>query len=1200
MRALGKADAAAVRTTFSSCRAASLVLVLLGWCLAGAGQAVELRVLTVGLGDGVVTSSTGILNCGTTCNETVPSATTVTLVAASGASSTFVGWDGACSGTASTCTLTTGSVDLAAVARFDLSFSIPTLTDFTPTGIDTYLATYPAVNTPARFVAALPAEFRRSWMLMTRSESLQTGTAEYPRILLPSGDMRFVFTIGMATHSSYPGAHPNAIEYMQWDAAEKNFRFHEIVLAAIPPMGTLGGRGRGVEADDFKCTACHSTGNILNATTFPGTTGVSAGVVPPRNKPNWDTYDSWGGMLPFNRDRVYVDSVEAAAFRAIFNLWNWRGSPDDDAVRRVLEQLELQPSHSNPPSPHSITRNLPAVDDATHIAFGFDGLAPITTFVEPVDYSFSGPPVASSNVTQGGRYVTLRHETPIPTPMNDDYLSPQSDEGRGVQFFDLLGGFDGQLNVQRIADELIDHRFATSNTGVDVRPMALAIARGCLQVSGSTVVSTAPTALSVPTAFFDARTGSNIAQIVADTRIRAESLPRRKADIQRLNLDRVNDPYLMSTGASDGLILEYGAATGGGTSTTIQRLRNEVFRRPVDLGSPAVTVGNDYVDRELYGVNTNKMALFRYFLEPLGVPVDSWSMGVRGRSRTYTFADVFGFYESGFIADLTADLTARPAPPLSDPTSCDALVQAVNAMYTTASLPAAVQIPTYTDIQRIFNRTCIECHNDLGYPPYHRYSGGLDLTETDTPTGTATRFSRAHGLASTLAPQILNRVTMTSENCPYGMMPCGGPALSQTDIETLRRWINGGAPLSVGDPHVRTVDGVSYDFQAAGEFTLLRDESFELQVRQIPVTTAGPLGPNAYTGLTSCVSLNGAVALRFGDQRVTYQPNLDGFVDPDRLELRIDGMLVDRADLPLTHGAVRVETTPVDHGVKIRWVGGTEVLVTPRFWHHHQIWYMNLEVRTARATRGLMGVIDTGEWLPALADGSLLGPRPAPLWDRYDQLYWQFGESWRVTDETSLFDYAPGTSTETFTDKEWPLGESPKACEVLVRPNDLEPAPALQPLDPFEAAEICAELVDDELHEHCTVDVAVTGEPDLAVAYFGTEKLMRNAPPTAPQLEAPSNFDDQAFEPVKLVWRAATDPDDGQLSYRLCLWPADTIPRLDECIALEDQGSPWLSYPLEGLELGQAYLWRVFVDDGQGATSESETWRFVVPALPFD
>lgn len=47
-----------------------------------------------------------------------------------------------------------------------------------------------------------------------------------PRSLLPNVNARPVFTIGMVTHGSYPGSHPNAIEMMQWVPVEKKSRFH--------------------------------------------------------------------------------------------------------------------------------------------------------------------------------------------------------------------------------------------------------------------------------------------------------------------------------------------------------------------------------------------------------------------------------------------------------------------------------------------------------------------------------------------------------------------------------------------------------------------------------------------------------------------------------------------------------------------------------------------------------------------------------------------------------------------------------------------------------------------------------------------------------------------------------------------------------------------------------------------------------------
>ena len=339
------------------------------------------------------------------------------------------------------CTVTMDTAR-SVIANFGLLTPLNPLTTITPTAIRDYLND-PAnaqVNTPARFISVLPQDYRQNWILMTRSESLQTGTAQSPRILLPSENAENVLTIGMTTHSSYPGAHPNAIEYMQWDPAEKNFRFHEIILDHIDPMGDLlpdgtsrfPARGRHISVDDEKCSKCHSTQNVLNLDRtaasptpgrYPGTDGVPPASLARlvKNKPNWDTYDSWAGMMPFNRDRIYQGSLEAAAFKSLFNLWNWR---TNDSVRQIIEQLELQPPHVAG-SVHNITRNLNSTTDNLHIRFGFDSLAPLPTTDLLVGYSVHRSPEGATEVPQGGRYVTLRHSGEIPTAgntFNDDYL----------------------------------------------------------------------------------------------------------------------------------------------------------------------------------------------------------------------------------------------------------------------------------------------------------------------------------------------------------------------------------------------------------------------------------------------------------------------------------------------------------------------------------------------------------------------------------------------------------------------------------------------------------------------------------------------------------------------------------------------------------------------------------------------------------
>ena len=78
---------------------------------------VQLTVVDAGTGTGTVTSAPAGINCGSTCSDTFPSGTQVTLTATAASGSTFAGWTGACSGQA-TCALT-----LTAAATATATFS---------------------------------------------------------------------------------------------------------------------------------------------------------------------------------------------------------------------------------------------------------------------------------------------------------------------------------------------------------------------------------------------------------------------------------------------------------------------------------------------------------------------------------------------------------------------------------------------------------------------------------------------------------------------------------------------------------------------------------------------------------------------------------------------------------------------------------------------------------------------------------------------------------------------------------------------------------------------------------------------------------------------------------------------------------------------------------------------------------------------
>jgi hypothetical protein len=1153
------------------------------WCglWAAQSQAASIQVLPQGLGAGVVTSSVPGINCGADCEENFLASATVNLTATPAAGSSFVRWRGDCSSfTGPVCTLTAASARRVRV-EFAPSSPVAQLLDMTPEGIAQYLTDYPQVDTLAEFVAALPPEYKQNWILMTRSESLQTGTALLPRILLPSTDSRFVFSVGLGAHADYPGAHPDAVEYMQWDAATRNFRFHEIVLKPLPAMGVLPSRTREITVDDNKCTLCHTSNNIPNPGFFPGTSAAPSSLVKAKNKPNWDAYDSWGGAMPFNRDRIYKGSVEAAAFRKLLNPWTWQ---TNRPMAAVIEQLQLQPASAA--GSDAISRRNGGINDG-HILYAFDAGAVVLSEPLPtgpataVTYSFDylTGPAPGTNVLRDTTGVTLRHV---------------SGGERSVVLFDQL---TQRFNNQRVADELANHHVATGSVPIDVRPLALAIAKNCISrdVMGNRAVASAGT-LTIDQNFFTQRHGMGLNQVYNDTLARSRSLPLRKAHLQKANLDRLADPYTATPG--QGLIQTYGASTAAGTSVSIPRIRQEIFRR--EPGLPDATVmGGVLTDRESYGLSSEKLSLFRYFLEPLGVPVDKWSMGVRGRSRTYTFADLFGNYPNAIVARMEsgsdASLLERPIPGLAPPADCSALISAVNTSL--ARLPAVSAVPTYTDVQRIFNRNCVECHGGLNYPPVSNYPyANFNLAENDDPAlgdrltaPYSTLEDRGWITNDPASSTLYQRVTDPSEACPGGMMPCGGPPISQADRETLRRWIQGGSPGTIGDPHVTTVNGVNYDFQSAGEFVLLKSPGFELQVRQTPVATAAPVPAHPHSGLSSCASLNTAVALSLGEHRITYQPQLNGEPTPQGLELRLDGQWLDlpAEGLNLPKGG-RILRNGTGGGLIIEQPGGTQVLVTPNLWEHYQVWYLDISLRHARATAGVLGDIAPGNWLPALPDGQWLGPRPANLSSRYKVLYDTFANAWRVNDKTSLFDYAPGWSTAHYSLPQWP-GFEPKSCELPQPVPGLAEMPVPEPLPLEVAKKYCASISNKERRYQCEQDVMTTGDPGFAKAYEENQRLMTNQRPTVVSLEYPKDRQEKLPTSLTLSWWPAADKDQDPLSYRLCLWPSGSPLSFNHCQVLPADTRQWTP---KGLKPGQRYLWRVMAEDGKGGVSYSSLRSF--------
>ncbi|HEY1403807.1 MAG TPA: S8 family serine peptidase, partial [Pyrinomonadaceae bacterium] len=290
-----------------------------------------------------------------------------------------------------------------------------------------------------------------------------------------------------------------------------------------------------------------------------------------------------------------------------------------------------------------------------------------------------------------------------------------------------------------------------------------------------------------------------------------------------------------------------------------------------------------------------------------------------------------------------------------------------------------------------------------------------------------------------------------------------------------------------GDPHITTVDGTRYDFQGAGEFVTLRDGGgFEIQTRKSPVATAFNAWPNPHTGLASCVSVNTAVAARVGKHRVTFQPNLSGVPDPSGLQLRVDGVLTTLGAGGLALGPGGRVASSAGGGIQIDFPDGTALIATPGWWAAQSKWYINVSVLHTAASNGVMGAIAQGSWLPALPNGTSLGPKPASAQQRYADLNQKFADAWRVTNRTSLFDYAPGTSTATFTLRDWPREGGP--CVVPERETKL--AETVNPRAAQEVArQVCRPVLDKNANADCVFDVAATGEAGFAKTYLLSQQL---------------------------------------------------------------------------------------------------------------
>ena len=272
-----------------------------------------------------------------------------------------------------------------------------------------------------------------------------------------------------------------------------------------------------------------------------------------------------------------------------------------------------------------------------------------------------------------------------------------------------------------------------------------------------------------------------------------------------------------------------------------------------------------------------------------------------------------------------------------------------------------------------------------------------------------------------------------------------------------------------GDVHIVTYNGTMYNFQGAGEYWLAQSkiagDTFGIQLRLQPWSP------------TASVTVITEVAVSLGTDRVTFAQDRPDVVWVDGTPSTLDAA---NQTLTLAGGTI-TELSP--SMFRVNWATGETMTVTDAGS------YMNVVdgIPAGDLAGGIAGLQGEAEGQPndfQLPDGTIL---PQPLTS--DELYNVYGNSWRVSQATSLFDYGPGQSTSTFTNTGFPFDPLTLA--------DL-PANMVAAAANLVAA---AGITDPGIAQAAELDYLATGDPSFLNAALN---IQQDAVQTTPATVTPS------------------------------------------------------------------------------------------------
>jgi outer membrane protein assembly factor BamB len=256
-----------------------------------------------------------------------------------------------------------------------------------------------------------------------------------------------------------------------------------------------------------------------------------------------------------------------------------------------------------------------------------------------------------------------------------------------------------------------------------------------------------------------------------------------------------------------------------------------------------------------------------------------------------------------------------------------------------------------------------------------------------------------------------------------------------------------------GEPHLITFDGLQYDVQLVGEFVAARSDDVEVQIR-----TA------AYGGSRRVSAIERAAV------------GLDGHVVEVAASAEGD-VLVDGEPAPLDT-AIGSGALVGDDIVLVRTPTGVEVLRGTDL-------VLQVENHTSHLSVSVPGGEVGTDWEGLFGDNdgdptNDLRSRAGDVVENedVDDFYALHGDTWRLTDDESLFTYADGDSTDTFTD--------------LTFPDEPVRATSLTAQERAQAETVCelAGITEPAGLAACILDFAITGEISMVHAAQGQRALL--------------------------------------------------------------------------------------------------------------